>query len=232
MIERAKNTQVFQGLETQPRKILRMRENDRTAGSIPSWEKPSTPTAQIEANIAAAQNPAAQGPDALAFQQNAAPAADDEFGFADLIDMINPLQHIPLVSHIYREITGDSIKPASQILGGAVFGGALGAAGGLVNVVIEEETGGDITQNALAYAKTGKTPQFKNIPMAEEEPRTASYAPKPLPEAVTASWTDPSKLTENRDFSAALLAYSTKSSATSKPEKTNISAASSFTLNV
>ena len=44
----------------------------------------------------------------------------DGFTFLDFIDMINPLQHIPLVGSAYRELTGDEIDPASRVIGGTV----------------------------------------------------------------------------------------------------------------
>ena len=34
---------------------------------------------------------------------------EDGLQFGDVLDSINPLQHIPLVSSLYREITGDQI---------------------------------------------------------------------------------------------------------------------------
>ncbi len=78
----------------------------------------------------------------------ASPDNSDEFSFLDIIDMVNPLQHIPVVNYIYREITGDEIKPSSKIIGGGIFGGPLGAASGIVNAVIEQETGKDMIGNA------------------------------------------------------------------------------------
>jgi hypothetical protein len=54
--------------------------------------------------------------------------------FGDLLDIINPLHHIPIVGDIYRKLTGDDIKPAFQIAGGALFGGPLGAVLAAVNV--------------------------------------------------------------------------------------------------
>ncbi len=72
------------------------------------------------------------------------------FGFFDLLDMINPFHHIPLVNIAYRALTGDEIKPISQIIGGAVFGGVAGVANGVVNAVVREETGKDIAENAIA----------------------------------------------------------------------------------
>jgi hypothetical protein len=41
----------------------------------------------------------------------------------------------------------------SQIVGGAVFGGALGAGSALANVIIEAETGKDIGGHALAMVE-------------------------------------------------------------------------------
>ena len=32
---------------------------------------------------------------------------DDGFSFGDILDLINPLQHIPIVGTIYRAVTGD-----------------------------------------------------------------------------------------------------------------------------
>ena len=33
----------------------------------------------------------------------------DGFTFLDFLDVINPLQHIPIISSVYRSITNDSI---------------------------------------------------------------------------------------------------------------------------
>ncbi len=78
----------------------------------------------------------------------------DGFGFGDLIDIVNPLQHIPIVSSIYRWITGDEISPGSAMAGGALFGGPLGFAGAVANAAFEEVTGDDIAGTAIA-ALTG-----------------------------------------------------------------------------
>ena len=48
--------------------------------------------------------------------------------FRDLLDIVNPLHHIPLVGTIYRKISGDVITPAFRVAGGALYGGPLGAA--------------------------------------------------------------------------------------------------------
>ena len=42
----------------------------------------------------------------------------DGFTFFDFLDVINPLQHIPVVSTLYRSLTGDEIDPASHGVAG------------------------------------------------------------------------------------------------------------------
>ncbi len=54
--------------------------------------------------------------------------ASASLGFGDLVDLVNPLQHIPVVGSLYRHFSGDSIQPFIKIAGGALFGGPLGAA--------------------------------------------------------------------------------------------------------
>ena len=50
----------------------------------------------------------------------------DTPSFWDVLDMINPLQHIPGVSTIYRAITGDEIAPLPRVVGDMLFGGPMG----------------------------------------------------------------------------------------------------------
>lgn len=64
-----------------------------------------------------------------------------------LVDVVNPLQHIPVVSTIYRRLTGDQIGGAAMIAGGALYGGPLGGAMAVADVAYAEQQGayaGDI----------------------------------------------------------------------------------------
>lgn len=76
--------------------------------------------------------------------------ADGGPGLTDLIDVINPLQHIPVVSSIYRAITGDEISPAARLAGGALFGGPVGLAGAYVSGVVEDATDTSIGEIVIA----------------------------------------------------------------------------------
>ncbi len=74
----------------------------------------------------------------------------DGFTFHDLLDVINPLQHLPVVSTLYRKFTGDEISPASRVAGGGLFGGVIGLAGSLFNVAVEKATGADVGGHVVA----------------------------------------------------------------------------------
>lgn len=66
---------------------------------------------------------------------------DDGFGFDDLLDIVNPLQHIPLIGTLYREITGDKIELPARLAGGALFGGLVGFLSSLGAAVFEDLAG-------------------------------------------------------------------------------------------
>ena len=76
---------------------------------------------------------------------------EDGLSFGDLIDLINPLQHVPGVAALYRKITGDEIAPGARLLGGALFGGIAGAISAIANIVVEDSTGKDIGAHVVAF---------------------------------------------------------------------------------
>jgi hypothetical protein len=85
-------------------------QNERMAGSVP------VKSASFAENIAEIDG-----------ENTSTPEEDSSFGLSDMIDIINPLQHIPIVSNLYQSATGDTIGSVAMIVGGAIFGGPLGA---------------------------------------------------------------------------------------------------------
>ncbi len=75
----------------------------------------------------------------------------DGFTFLDLLDVINPLQHIPIISTLYRSISGDTIDPGAKIVGGALFGGPIGAALSSLDVAVKHSTGRDIADHTGSF---------------------------------------------------------------------------------
>ncbi|PZP57522.1 MAG: hypothetical protein DI586_00355 [Micavibrio aeruginosavorus] len=125
--------------------------DDRINGSVPVWRKAETPEEQITASML--ETAKGQKTPELATALIEPEAEDKSFGFLDVIDMINPLQHIPVVSTFYRNLTGDTIGSAARVVGGAAFGGPIGAAAGIVNALVQMETGKDVADNMVASVK-------------------------------------------------------------------------------
>lgn len=76
--------------------------------------------------------------------------AGSGFSFHDLLDAINPLQHLPIIGTIYREVTGDTIGNVARVVGDGLYGGPIGAATGLVDVGFVEATGKDFGGHVVA----------------------------------------------------------------------------------
>lgn len=52
------------------------------------------------------------------------------------VDTINPLQHIPFIGFLYRQITGDTITPDASFAGGMLYGGPIGAIGAVASMIV------------------------------------------------------------------------------------------------
>lgn len=101
-------------------------------------------------------------------------------GFADLLDIVNPLQHLPVVSTLYRSITGDQIATFPRLLGGALFGGPVGFAAAMAGSMLQHATGRDPGEHvqALLFGSGAADPR------PDRDPAPASVqalAPTPAP---------------------------------------------------
>lgn len=83
---------------------------------------------------------------------------DDGLSFGTLLDIINPLQHIPVVSTIYQRLTGDEASPAANIIGGALFGGPIGLLVAAADSALKGETGKDVGGHVFALLETPPQP--------------------------------------------------------------------------
>ena len=99
---------------------------------------------------------------------------DDGFSFGDLLDLINPLQHLPIVSTLYRAITNDEIAPGPRMAGGAIYGGPLGFVSALADTFIEEATGKDVGEHIVALAGFGPDEAETDAPSTGETVQTAA----------------------------------------------------------
>ena len=108
-------------------------------------------------------------------------ATADSSGFTfhaalhDLLDIVNPLQHLPVIGTLYRAITGDKMGTVEKIAGDALYGGLWGAVGSVADTAFEAVTGKDFGSTVLAFAENtlGIGPHDAPIQVA------ANTAPKP-----------------------------------------------------
>lgn len=130
------------------------------------------------------QAPAAKADVSVAELETALFGADG-FTFGDLLDVINPLQHIPIVSTIYRQITGDEIDAGPRVAGDGLFGGIVGLVSGLINVAVEHETGKDVGGHVMALFDGDDEPAATGFAALEAKPGTASGGDTPAPAHTT-----------------------------------------------
>ena len=96
------------------------------------------------ANSAASTTPATGGSSFKSFMKG-------------VFDVINPLQHIPVVGAIYRHITGDEISPAAHFIGDALYGGPIGGAIAAADIAYQKKTGKDVGETVIASLTGHKT---------------------------------------------------------------------------
>lgn len=102
------------------------------------------------------------------------PAENSEgMSFWDVLDVVNPLQHIPVVNKIYQAVTGDTIRTPAKVAGAALFFGPVGLAVASADAVLEKETGKDALDHVASTLGLEK-----DAAPAEDDPFTVT-APRP-----------------------------------------------------
>jgi len=96
--------------------------------------------------------------------------SEDGITVADVIDIINPLQHIPIVSSLYRHLTGDEINVAPRVIGDTLLFGPIGAAFSVFNVALSAITGKDVGEHVIAFLEKNADPEPTLIVDAGREP--------------------------------------------------------------
>jgi hypothetical protein len=82
------------------------------------------------------------------------PAEQHESFFHHLLDVVNPLQHLPIIGTIYRAITGEKLDAVEKIAGDTLYGGLWGAVSSIADVAFEGLTGKSFEDTALALFKS------------------------------------------------------------------------------
>jgi len=132
----------------------------------------------------------------VAAVSSAASAGVPDFSFADFLDIVNPLEHIPVVSTLYRAITGDRPGTFEKIAGDGLYGGFTGFVSSLADSAFQAVTGKSVGDTVLAFLTGDDAAQ----PVAAETP--AQVTP-----AAAVSGPDFSALIDSDTASRAVTAY-------------------------
>jgi hypothetical protein len=105
---------------------------------------------------------------------------EDGLDIMDGFDTVNVLHHIPVVSTIYQEVTGDKLNAVAKLGGGFIYGGALGLALSAADLAVEYVTGSSVAETVsnfdygkLFFDATNNKNSINDIPAIIES--VASY---------------------------------------------------------
>lgn len=87
----------------------------------------------------------------------------DEGFFHHLLDVVNPLQHLPVIGTIYRAITGEHIGAVEKIAGDTLYGGLWGAVSSVADVAFEGITGKSVEDTVVGWFKSDSSTQLAKI---------------------------------------------------------------------
>lgn len=139
-------------------------DESRMAGSVPAWK--NNENAQ---DVKAITQPLSVQNTGDVDGDNANVTAPS-LSFGELLDVVNPLHHLPIVGSVYREVTGDDISAVARITGGTLYGGFIGGAVSLATAAVEEHSNKDVG-SAILSASSNKVTHYKH----EKEERTAGF---------------------------------------------------------
>ena len=118
-------------------------------------------------------------------------ASDSNFTLGDTWDTLNPLQHIPILSALTRDVTDSPIKPVAQVAGDVLYGSFIGTpflstAASVASATSQSQNGQDpIAQVADALFGTPvPPPESPPAPIAVASAAESSVPPaSPPPDA-------------------------------------------------
>lgn len=101
-------------------------------------------------------------------------SSDWDFSFHNLLDIINPLEHLPVIGTLYRAITGTHIGIPEKIAGDALYGGLWGAISSVADAAFEAVTGKDFGDTVLALFRPAHPPQLAQVAVTPAAQLSAS----------------------------------------------------------
>ena len=120
-----------------------------------------------------------------------APKSDGGGFFHHLLDVINPLQHLPIIGTLYRAITGEHIGPVEKVMGDTLYGGLWGAASSVADLAFEGVTGKSLEDTVLGWFSHDSATRLASVKVAAPNISSSTSLPSAnlpaLPSMLTAS---------------------------------------------
>jgi hypothetical protein len=114
------------------------------------------------------------------------------FGFKDLLDIVNPLQHLPIIGSVYRYLTGDEPSGGARIVGDTIYGGPIGFGVGVVSTLLTDSDGRDLGEKALAAVFGPSSAEATAVAKGNAQPvSNTSQTALALPQSAIATATRP-----------------------------------------
>src|SRR5690349_16389004 len=98
------------------------------------------------------------------------------FSFDDFVDVINPLQHLPIISTLYEHYANDPINTFPKIAGDTLYGGPLGLLSSVAETAFEKITGKSFGDTVLAWVTGDKSPAPATAIASAAKPATTATA--------------------------------------------------------
>ena len=107
--------------------------------------------------------PSAIASESVTVTANKASETSGEDFFDHLLDVVNPLQHLPVIGTLYRAITGDKIGSIEKIAGGTLYGGMWGAVSSIADVAFQGITGKSFEDTAMGWIKGDEETEVASV---------------------------------------------------------------------
>lgn len=160
---------IGQAAWTQPHNFARGATNMRPSGSSATDSTQNSP--------AAGQISSTGKIDRSHLPQNVTSVSFDDF-----VDVLNPLQHVPVLSDLYRTATGDKISGLARVAGGFLYGGMIGGLVSFAAATYEQVHGMDPGETVIAMLGNDGQAGVDNAP---QTPPPAMLAQTDTPSLAT-----------------------------------------------
>jgi hypothetical protein len=114
-------------------------------------------------------------PAASATTQTASTDSGSSF-WDDVLDVVNPLQHLPVVGTVYRAITGDKIGDVEKVAGDTLYGGPVGLVSSLADLAFEKVTGKNFGDTVMGFVGLDHSDDSTTM-LASNTPKTDAAKP-------------------------------------------------------